>query len=48
MTRVLLLGGTGILGTSLQRSRPSDVSLRAPGRAELDLTDVAAVERTII
>lgn len=47
MTRVLLLGGTGILGSALQRSRPSDVLVQAPGRAELDLTDVEAVERAV-
>lgn len=45
--RVLLLGGTGILGSALQRSAPSGVSVYAPSRVELDLRDSDAVERAL-
>lgn len=45
--RVLLLGGTGILGTALRRSMPAGAQVQAPTRAELDLTDVDALERTL-
>lgn len=45
--RALLLGGTGLLGTALQRSLPQGVRLHAPTRAELDVTDVDALERVL-
>ena len=46
--RVLLTGGSGMLGQSLQRLAPQvapDLSLIAPGRTELNLTDRASVAR---
>lgn len=46
--RVLLTGGSGMLGQSLRRLAPEvapDLSLIAPGRAELNLTDRASVAR---
>lgn len=45
--RVLLLGGTGILGTALRRACPSDVLVHAPTRADVNLTDVEAVEQAV-
>lgn len=45
--RVLLLGGTGILGTALRRSLPNGVTVHAPARSELKLTDVDALERAL-
>ena len=45
--RVLLLGGTGLLGTALRHSSPAGVMVSAPTRAQLDLTDVDAVERAL-
>lgn len=45
--RALLLGGTGILGTALRRAAPAGVQLYAPTRAEVNLTDRAAVERLL-
>lgn len=45
--RVLLLGGSGLLGTALQRTRPAEVTLDAPPRAALDVTDVDALERRL-
>ncbi|MCX7782625.1 MAG: sugar nucleotide-binding protein, partial [Meiothermus sp.] len=38
----LLTGGTGRLGTALRRLVPE---LTAPGREELDITDLSSVER---
>lgn len=46
--RVLLTGGSGMLGQSLQRLAPQvapDLSLIAPGRTELNLTNRASVAR---
>lgn len=48
--RVLLTGGSGMLGQSLRRLAPEvapDLSLIAPGRAELNLTDRASVARSL-
>lgn len=45
--RVLLLGGTGILGTAFRRARPDAAAVHAPTRAEVNLTDVDAVERLV-
>lgn len=39
---ILLTGGTGRLGTALREPMPE---LIAPGRAELDITDLSSVER---
>ena len=39
---ILLTGGTGRLGTALRGHMPE---LMAPGRAELDITDLSSVER---
>jgi len=44
--RILLTGGSGMLGSALQRLAPTmapDVTVLAPTRAELPLTDAAAV-----
>ena len=41
---ILVLGGAGQVGTELQAlSWPGDVSVHAPGRADLDITDAEAV-----
>lgn len=45
MQRLLLTGGTGQLGTELQKRLPAQVELVAPGRETLDLSDAAAVYR---
>ena len=45
--RVLLLGAGGMLAHDLARNAPSDVTLTALARAELDVTDHAALARTI-
>ncbi len=45
--RVLLIGGGGQLGHHLRTATPRGVTLEAPGRAELDLTDGASIERKI-
>lgn len=45
--KVLILGASGQLGRSLLRLVPADVDPVALGRAELDITDEAAVERCI-
>lgn len=43
MTRVLLLGASGQVGCALRRSMPADYELHAPGSAQLDLGDAAAL-----
>jgi len=45
--KVLLLGARGMLGTELAATAPADVALHAPDRSTLDVTDAAAVERTL-
>lgn len=40
---VLLLGGTGILGSAMRASVPAGTELVAPSHAELDVTDAGAV-----
>ncbi|WP_460451779.1 dTDP-4-dehydrorhamnose reductase [Alsobacter sp. SYSU BS001988] len=46
--RILILGGGGQVGLELQRCGwPEGVSLHAPGRDALDITDEASVERAI-
>ncbi len=42
--KILLTGGTGRLGTALQELLPG---LIAPGREELDITDLTSVERAL-
>src|SRR5699024_2229712 len=44
LMRVLLTGGSGQLGTALQKSVPADWELFAPPRAELDLNNLTSVE----
>ncbi|MDW8426901.1 MAG: sugar nucleotide-binding protein, partial [Meiothermus sp.] len=41
---ILVTGGTGRLGTALRGLMPG---LIAPGREELDITDLASVERSL-
>lgn len=41
--RVLLTGGSGQLGTELQKSAPAGCEIVAPARAELNLGDLASV-----
>lgn len=43
--RVLLTGGSGMVGSNLRETVPPDVELIAPSRRELDLTDAQAVQR---
>jgi len=45
--KVLLLGGTGILGTALRATSPQGVAVSAPGHAGLDVTDASAVEAAV-
>lgn len=45
--RVLLLGARGMLGTDLAATAPRSVELTAAGRAEVDVTDAAAVARAL-
>jgi len=46
--RVLVLGGSGQLGTELRAlTLPPGVALTAPSRSELDVTDAAALEQAI-
>jgi len=47
MAAVLLTGGSGQVGNALRRAAPSGIALVAPGRAELDLGDPAALARVI-
>lgn len=46
MTRVLVLGATGQLGSDLVRTNPG-LALTALGRADLDVTDAAALARRV-
>lgn len=43
--RVLLTGGSGMVGRNLRETAPTDVELVAPSRGEVDLTDPEAVRR---
>ncbi|APZ42910.1 dTDP-4-dehydrorhamnose reductase [Acidihalobacter ferrooxydans] len=43
--RVLITGGGGQLGAQLRRVAPSEAVVSVTGRAELDITDAAAVQR---
>jgi dTDP-4-dehydrorhamnose reductase len=45
--RVLLLGGQGQVGHELARQLPGTAQVIAPSRAQLDLSDAAALERTV-
>jgi len=46
VVHILITGGAGQVGTELQRTAwPDHVRLHAPTRAELDLTDTAAIAR---
>lgn len=45
--RVLLLGGTGLLGSALRDSVPSGVTVLAPPRDALDITDAQAVHAAV-
>ncbi len=45
--RVLLLGGSGLLGSALRASVPADVVLEAPSHATLDACDGDAVARLL-
>lgn len=48
LTEILILGGSGQVGTELQRQTwPVGVRLRTPGRGELDLTDDSSVSKMI-
>jgi dTDP-4-dehydrorhamnose reductase len=44
---VLLLGGSGLLGTALRAGAPADVTLLAPAHGALDATDPDAVARVL-
>lgn len=44
---VLITGGSGQLGTALQRSWPSDWHLVSPGREAFDLTDIRGIRNKI-
>ena len=47
-THVLLLGGSGLLGTALRAApAPPGVELVAPTRREVDIRDVAAIRRLV-
>lgn len=45
--KVLLLGGSGLLGTALRASVPASVMLSAPTHAMLDSTDATALDRAL-
>lgn len=45
--RVLLFGGSGMLGTALRATAPASVVIDAPTRADVDVSDVDAVERVV-
>ena len=45
--KVLLIGGHGLLGTAFRDAAPADVTVVAPTRRELDLTDDDAVARAL-
>lgn len=44
---VLLLGGSGLLGTALREAAPPTATLFVPSSAALDITDAGAVRRAI-
>lgn len=44
---VLLLGGSGLLGTALREAAPRSATLFVPTRATLDATDARAVQRAL-
>ena len=46
-SKVLLLGGAGLLGTALRASVPAHVELSAPPRALLDASDADALDRAL-
>lgn len=49
MRRILVTGGTGQVGLELtRRTWPEGVEIVAPGRAELDLTDQAAIAAYVV
>lgn len=41
--KVILLGGSGLVGSALKRAAPADAQVDAPTHAALDVTDVAAL-----
>jgi dTDP-4-dehydrorhamnose reductase len=41
--KVLLLGGSGLVGSALRRAAPADAQVDAPSHATLDVTDVDAL-----
>ncbi len=45
--RVLLFGGSGMLGSALRATAPAGVQIEAPTRAEVDVSDVDAVELAV-
>ena len=45
--RALVTGGAGQLGRALLATAPAGATVLAPTRAELDITDAAAVERVL-
>lgn len=45
--KVLLLGGAGMLGTDLATVAPAEITVVAPSRRELDVTDHAALARAL-
>lgn len=45
--KILLLGGSGLLGSALRARCPADVTLVAPPHAALDVTDEAALARAL-
>ena len=47
MTRVLVTGARGLLGTAIAREFARDVDVSALGHGELDITDADAVRRTV-
>lgn len=45
--RVLLFGGSGLLGSDLRASAPADVKIEAPRSAAVDIADPTAVARAL-
>lgn len=45
--KVLVLGGSGVLGSALQRGAPRDARIDAPSSAQADLRDKDAVEKLV-
>lgn len=45
--KILLLGGSGLLGSALRHAAPAAVDLVAPPHAALDATDAAALDRAL-